>query len=112
MDIAGLTKLYVFLFKLVKVLLTNAFILFRSCQSILNLVMVSRFSSFVIQVTFILTFRTFQALGFLSNGYATGEFEVTKERLGVYSCCEHIDNPKVKNYFLSHSIPRSFFYSP
>lgn len=34
------------------------------------------------------------ALGFLSHGYATGEFEVTKERLGVYSCVEHIDNPK------------------
>lgn len=36
-----------------------------------------------------------QALGFLANGYATGEFEVTSERLGVYSCVEHIDNPKV-----------------
>ncbi|GAA6015071.1 hypothetical protein JCM11491_001649 [Sporobolomyces phaffii] len=34
------------------------------------------------------------ALGFLAHGYATGEFEVTEERLGVYRCEEHIDNPK------------------
>ncbi|KAI0051363.1 Het-C-domain-containing protein [Auriscalpium vulgare] len=34
------------------------------------------------------------ALGFLANGYATAEFEVTKERLGVYLPTEHIDNPK------------------
>ncbi|KPV75411.1 uncharacterized protein RHOBADRAFT_36269 [Rhodotorula graminis WP1] len=34
------------------------------------------------------------ALGFLAHGYATGEFEVTDERLGVYLCTEHIDNPK------------------
>ncbi|KDQ09037.1 hypothetical protein BOTBODRAFT_537784 [Botryobasidium botryosum FD-172 SS1] len=34
------------------------------------------------------------ALGFLANGYATGEFEVTEERLGVYLPTEHIDNPK------------------
>ncbi|GAA5913792.1 hypothetical protein JCM5296_002869 [Sporobolomyces johnsonii] len=34
------------------------------------------------------------ALGFLAHGYATGEFEVTEERLGVYLCTEHIDNPK------------------
>ncbi|POY71751.1 hypothetical protein BMF94_5112 [Rhodotorula taiwanensis] len=44
-----------------------------SKQSILNLVM---------------------ALGFLAHGYATGEFEVTDERLGVYLPTEHIDNPK------------------
>jgi hypothetical protein len=30
----------------------------------------------------------------LSFGYATGEFEVTEERLGVYRPEEHIDNPK------------------
>lgn len=41
-------------------------------QTILNLVMV---------------------LGFLAHGYATGEFEVTPERLGVYLPVEHIDNP-------------------
>lgn len=35
-------------------------------------------------------------LGFLSFGYATGEFEVTEERLGVYRCEEHLDNPKVR----------------
>ena len=35
------------------------------------------------------------ALGFLAHGYATGEFEVTEERLGVYLPTEHIDNPKV-----------------
>tara|TARA_R110002060_G_scaffold15333_4_gene21375 strand:- start:978 stop:1172 length:195 start_codon:yes stop_codon:yes gene_type:complete len=30
----------------------------------------------------------------LSFGYATEEFEVTEERLGVYRPEEHIDNPK------------------
>jgi hypothetical protein len=30
----------------------------------------------------------------MSFGYATGEFEVTPERLGVYRPEEHIDNPK------------------
>ncbi|KAA1472452.1 Het-C-domain-containing protein [Dentipellis sp. KUC8613] len=34
------------------------------------------------------------ALGFLAHGYATNEFEVTQERLGVYLPTEHIDNPK------------------
>ncbi|KIJ38953.1 hypothetical protein M422DRAFT_33009 [Sphaerobolus stellatus SS14] len=33
-------------------------------------------------------------LGFLAHGYATSEFEVTPERLGVYLPTEHIDNPK------------------
>ena len=33
-------------------------------------------------------------LGFLAHGYATKEFEVTEERLGVYLPVEHIDNPK------------------
>lgn len=33
-------------------------------------------------------------LAFMSFGYATGEFEVTEERLGVYRPEEHIDNPK------------------
>ena len=33
-------------------------------------------------------------LSFLSFGYATGEFEVTDDRLGVYRPEEHIDNPK------------------
>jgi hypothetical protein len=33
-------------------------------------------------------------LSFLSFGYATAEFEVTTERLGVYRPEEHIDNPK------------------
>lgn len=33
-------------------------------------------------------------MGFLSFGYATREFEVTEERLGVYRPEEHIDNPK------------------
>lgn len=33
-------------------------------------------------------------LAFLSMGYATQEFEVTSERLGVYLPTEHIDNPK------------------
>ncbi|RSH91209.1 hypothetical protein EHS25_009508 [Saitozyma podzolica] len=33
-------------------------------------------------------------LGFLAHGYATSEFEVTKERLGCYLPTEHIDNPK------------------
>ncbi|TFK38110.1 heterokaryon incompatibility protein Het-C-domain-containing protein [Crucibulum laeve] len=34
------------------------------------------------------------ALGFMAHGYATGEFEVTEDRLGVYLPTEHIDNPK------------------
>jgi Heterokaryon incompatibility protein Het-C len=42
-------------------------------QSILNIVMV---------------------LGFLAHGYVTEEFEVTDDRLAVYSTQEHIDNPK------------------
>ncbi|SCV73961.1 BQ2448_6391 [Microbotryum intermedium] len=42
------------------------------------------------------------ALGFLAHGYATGEFEVTDERLGVYSTTEHIDNPKGELNFLHH----------
>ncbi|KAI0738947.1 heterokaryon incompatibility protein Het-C-domain-containing protein [Daedaleopsis nitida] len=33
-------------------------------------------------------------LGFLAHGYATNEFEVTEDRLGVYLPTEHIDNPK------------------
>ncbi|KAK2768875.1 hypothetical protein FQN52_008672 [Onygenales sp. PD_12] len=33
-------------------------------------------------------------LSFMSFGYATAEFEVTTERLGVYRPEEHIDNPK------------------
>ncbi|KAF9636187.1 Heterokaryon incompatibility Het-C [Lasiodiplodia theobromae] len=33
-------------------------------------------------------------LGFMTFGYGTGEFEVTKERLGCYRPEEHIDNPK------------------
>lgn len=33
-------------------------------------------------------------LAFMSFGYATAEFEVTKERLGVYRPEEHIDNPR------------------
>lgn len=33
-------------------------------------------------------------LSFLSFGYATAEFEVTEQRLGVYRPEEHIDNPK------------------
>lgn len=33
-------------------------------------------------------------LGFMAHGYATGEFEVTVDRLGVYLPTEHIDNPK------------------
>lgn len=32
-------------------------------------------------------------LGFMAFGYATEEFEVTKDRLGVYRPEEHIDNP-------------------
>jgi hypothetical protein len=33
-------------------------------------------------------------LAFMSFGYATAEFEVTDERLGVYRPEEHIDNPR------------------
>ncbi|QRV83279.1 heterokaryon incompatibility protein Het-C protein [Ceratobasidium sp. AG-Ba] len=34
------------------------------------------------------------ALGFMTFGFATEEFEVTADRLGVYLPVEHIDNPK------------------
>lgn len=44
-----------------------------SKQSILNIVMV---------------------MGFMAFGYATKEFEITLERLGVYLPVEHIDNPR------------------
>jgi hypothetical protein len=40
-------------------------------------------------------------LAFMSFGYATEEFEVTAERLGVYRPEEHIDNPKVSNDILT-----------
>ena len=33
-------------------------------------------------------------LGFMSFGYGTAEFEVTRDRLGCYRPEEHIDNPK------------------
>ncbi|KAF8575733.1 heterokaryon incompatibility Het-C [Ramaria rubella] len=33
-------------------------------------------------------------LGFMTFGFATAEFEITPERLGVYLPVEHIDNPK------------------
>ena len=33
-------------------------------------------------------------LSFMAFGYATSEFEVTSDRLGVYRPEEHIDNPK------------------
>lgn len=36
-------------------------------------------------------------LGFLTFGYATEEYEITEERLGVYRCEEHLDNPKVRH---------------
>lgn len=32
----------------------------------------------------------------MTFGFATGEFEVTEERLGTYRPEEHIDNPKVR----------------
>lgn len=34
-------------------------------------------------------------LSFVTFGFATGEFEVTEQRLGCYRPEEHIDNPKV-----------------
>ena len=52
-------------------------------------------------------------LSFLSFGYATGEFEVTDERLGVYRPEEHIDNPKDVNsgcsmhWFCTRTNPQS-----
>lgn len=39
-------------------------------------------------------------LSFITFGYATGEFEVTADRLGCYRPEEHIDNPKVCRYNL------------
>jgi hypothetical protein len=43
------------------------------------------------------------ALGFLAHGYATGEFEVTDERLGVYLPTEHM----CVSLFLSFSLSSS-----
>jgi hypothetical protein len=41
-------------------------------------------------------------LGFLSFGYGTKEFEVTRDRLGCYRPEEHIDNPKVLWHAAEH----------
>lgn len=35
-----------------------------------------------------------RSFSFQAHGYATHEFEVTFDRLGVYLPTEHIDNPK------------------
>lgn len=43
------------------------------------------------------------ALGFLAHGYATGEFEVTDERLGVYLCTEHVSNLSFSRFRGDHS---------
>ncbi|KAH9943991.1 Het-C-domain-containing protein [Epithele typhae] len=45
-------------------------------------------------------------LGFLTFGFATEEFKVTAERLGVYLPVEHIDNPK--GYGAKEGDPRRF----
>lgn len=45
------------------------------------------------------------ALGFLAHGYATGEFEVTDERLGVYLPTEHM----CVSFFLSFSLSSSSY---
>lgn len=101
MDVAGLSKMCVPLLRTFEErerLTARGDFLHRPKQTILNLVM---------------------GLGFLAHGYASGEFEVTDERLGVYlptvrlgsismerrgvaDVCgflaafqEHIDNPKV-----------------
>uniref|UniRef100_A0A8H7NL05 Uncharacterized protein n=1 Tax=Bionectria ochroleuca TaxID=29856 RepID=A0A8H7NL05_BIOOC len=48
-------------------------------------------------------------LSFMAFGYATEEFEVTSERLGVYRAEEHIDNPldMEKEWTPEHSTPAS-----
>ncbi|KAJ7654177.1 heterokaryon incompatibility protein Het-C-domain-containing protein [Mycena rosella] len=45
-------------------------------------------------------------LGFMTFGFATEEFQVTPERLGVYLPVEHIDNPK--GYGAKEGDPRQF----
>ncbi|KAJ6486163.1 Het-C-domain-containing protein [Mycena vitilis] len=45
-------------------------------------------------------------LGFMTFGFATEEFQVTAERLGVYLPVEHIDNPK--GYGEKEGDPRRF----
>ncbi|KAJ7103095.1 Het-C-domain-containing protein [Mycena belliarum] len=45
-------------------------------------------------------------LGFMTFGFATQEFEVTADRLGVYLPVEHIDNPK--GYAAKEGDARSF----
>jgi len=46
------------------------------------------------------------ALGFMTFGFATEEFQVTADRLGVYLPIEHIDNPK--GYGEKEGDPRQF----
>lgn len=48
-------------------------------------------------------------LSFMSFGYATGEFEVTAERLGVYRPEEHIEY--VLTVFEATSCLHTFFFS-
>lgn len=43
-------------------------------------------------------------LSFITFGYATGEFEVTADRLGCYRPEEHIDNPKVCNHYCVNNL--------
>lgn len=73
MDVAGLSKMCVPLLRTFEErerLTVRGDFLHRPKQTILNLVM---------------------GLGFLAHGYASGEFEVTDERLGVYlpTVCPH-----------------------
>ena len=53
-------------------------------------------------------------LGFLSFGYGTKEFEVTRDRLGCYRPEEHIDNPKVgyKPWYNFHFPPNRIRIMP
>ncbi|CAE6460855.1 unnamed protein product [Rhizoctonia solani] len=57
-----------------------------------------RFTSLDVKRVYFLTAQTLvtvvSVLGFMTFGFATEEFEVTPDRLGVYLPVEHIDNPK------------------
>lgn len=48
-------------------------------------------------------------LSFLTFGYATGEFEVTSERLGVYRPEEHIE---YESYSAGMPVGLTFFQQP
>lgn len=60
-------------------------------QTIINLCMAL---GFLVSIIYIIRSHDDGEQSFQAHGYATHEFEVTADRLGVYLPTEHIDNPK------------------